>query len=96
MAGWNLKQGSLSQEVVTEEEFWALFNSLFSSSSKKRNTYKFGFLKSILDNIFNVIQQDQGQFLSYQCIFNKFAENYWNLVLKYHLKQMRKDGRSDV
>ena len=25
----------------------------------------------------------------------KFAENYWNLVVKYHLCQMRKDGKSE-
>ena len=27
-------------------------------------------------------------------IFSKFAENYWNLVIKYDLRQMRRDGKS--
>jgi hypothetical protein len=33
--------------------------------------------------------------LYYHDIFAKFTENYWNLILKYHLKQMRPDGKSE-
>lgn len=32
---------------------------------------------------------------TYEQLFAKFAENYWNLVVKYHLCQMRKDGKSE-
>ena len=95
MSGWQLKRGELYKGQVTEEEFWALFNMLFSQNSKKRNTYKFGFIKSILDNLFNAIQENNGYFISYNNLFSKFTENYWNLVLKYHLKQMRRDGKSE-
>lgn len=31
--------------------------------------------------------------LTYEDLFAKFAENYWNLVVKYDLRQMRKDGK---
>ncbi|MDE7270223.1 MAG: HNH endonuclease, partial [Acetatifactor sp.] len=62
--------------------------------SRKRNTYKYGLVKSILDNLFNGIQTDEGYFFVYKELFAKFAENYWNLVVKYDLHQMRSDGRS--
>lgn len=96
MAGWQLKSGELSKDRITEEDFWMLFNMLFSENSRKRNTYKYGFIKAILDNLFNTIQNEDGYFISYQNLFNKFTENYWNLVLKYNLRQMRKDGKSEI
>ncbi len=95
MAGWNLKNGNLISHNVSEEQLWALFNFVFSDSSIKRNTYKFGLIKSILDNLFNAEEQAGEFFLSYYNLFSRFAENYWNLVVKYHLKQMRKDGKSE-
>lgn len=94
MAGWNLKKGSISEYNVSEDCIWSLFNFLFSDSSRKRNTYKFGFIKSLLDNIFNGQIVTNGIFYSYDDLFAKFAENYWNLIVKYNLKQMRKDGQS--
>ena len=96
MAGWNLKKGELNQKEIPEESLWMHFNRFFSDNSKKRNTYKFGFIKAILDNVFNVVCNDGMYYLSYKILFAKFTENYWNLVLKYHLKQMRKDGKSDT
>ncbi len=33
-------------------------------------------------------------FFTYEQLFARFAENYWNLVTKYHLRQMRPDGKS--
>ena len=52
MAGWNLKCGAITQTNVNEERIWSLFNFVFSDSSRKRNTYKFGLIKSLLDNSF--------------------------------------------
>lgn len=94
MPGWDLKKGIINSDSIDEDEYWRLFNYLFSSRSMKRNTYKYGFLKSILDNIFNSEKIDDSYFISYSNLFNKFTENYWNLVLRYNLKQMRKDGKS--
>lgn len=90
MAGWNLRNGELKNTILTEDDYWALFNGFFSGSSLKRNSYKFGFLKSILDNLFNAEKKNDLYYLSYNSLFAKFTENYWNLILKYHLKQMRK------
>ena len=94
MAGWDLKSGALTEYVVSEDRIWSLFNYVFSDSCRKRNTYKFGLIKALLDNVFNGIPQENGVFFSYNEIFGKFAENYWNLVVKYDLRQMRPDGKS--
>lgn len=98
LPGWNLKNGELNKVYVSEDEYWSLFNFVFSDSCLKRNTYKYGLIKSIMDNLFNCrfIEENLEYYLSYEDIFDKFTVNYWNLVLKYHLKQMRPDGRSDV
>jgi len=96
MAGWNLKYGVLKDTDVNDDKYWSLFNYVFSDSSMKRNTYKFGLIKSILDNLFNGNNTEKGFFISYADIFGKFAENYWNLIVKYDLRQMRKDSRSEL
>ncbi len=97
MPGWNLKNGELQKCKMSEDEYWSLFNFVFSDACMKRNTYKFGLIKSIMDNLFNCAQDGYGSYrLSYNAIFEKFTVNYWNLVLKYHLKQMRSDGRTEV
>lgn len=94
MAGWNLKCGNITEYNVSDDRIWSLFNYVFSESSRKRNTYKFGLIKALLDNIFNGINGDRGVFYSYEDLFARFAQNYWNLVVKYDLRQMRKDGKS--
>lgn len=67
---------------------------MFSDSSRKRNTYKFGLIKALLDNVFNGQNTGPGIKYTYEELFSRFAENYWNLVIKYDLRQMRKDGKS--
>ncbi len=96
MAGWELKSGALTEYTVSEDRIWSLFNYVFSDSCRKRNTYKYGLIKALLDNIFNGTPQENGVYFSYNEIFGKFAENYWNLVIKYDLRQMRPDGKSKI
>lgn len=38
----------------------------------------------------------RGYELSFETLFSRFAENYWNLVTKYHLKQMRYNGSGEL
>lgn len=95
MPGWNLKRGEITSYNVSEDELWRLFNYVFSTGSKKRNTYKFGFLKAILDNLFSGYWDGEKYYLSYDLLFSKFAENYWNIIVKYNLKQQISDGKSD-
>ncbi|WFR58137.1 HNH endonuclease domain-containing protein [Anaerocolumna sp. AGMB13025] len=94
MAGWELKNGSITEYSVNEDGIWSLFNYVFSDSSRKRNTYKFGLVKSLLDNVFNGQNTETGIKYTYEELFSRFPENYWNLVIKYGLKKMRKDGKS--
>ena len=95
MAGWNLKAGAIIEYVVSEDKIWSLFNFVFSDACKKRNTYKFGLIKSLLDSAFSGEMTEQGVRYSYEELFGRFAYNYWNLVVKYDLRQMRKDGKSE-
>ena len=95
MAGWNLKAGAITEYVVSEDRIWSLFNFVFSDACKKRNTYKFGLIKSLLDSAFSGEMTEQGVRYSYEELFGRFAYNYWNLVVKYDLRQMRKDGKSE-
>lgn len=95
MVGWNLKEGKLLEHNISHDQYWSMFNYVFSDGCRKRSTYKYGLIKSILDNLFNCTDDGVGYFFSYEILFTKFAENYWNLVVKYDLRQMRSDGRSD-
>lgn len=95
MAGWDLKNGELKREDVSDDEFWSLFNYVFSDSCKKTNTYKFGLIKSICDQIYDLSEDNRRYFLPYEKIFEKFTENYWNLVNCYGIRQMSYNGKSE-
>ena len=83
MAGWNLTHGELNLEKINEDHYWSLFNYVFSESSKKRSTYKFGLIKSLLDNVFSM---DTVNFdclsLSYYSIFSRFISRLVACSLK--------------
>ena len=87
MSGWDLKAGAIKRYDVSEETMWSLFNYVFSDSCAKTNSYKFGLVKALLDNLFNGQETPVGVFYTYEEIFEKFAANYWNLIVKYNLKQ---------
>ena len=89
MAGWNLDKGICNAEHVTENEFWVIINNVFSSKTDKTTSYKFGFFKAIIDNVFNL----NGLVISYDVLFERFAEMYWNLVAKYKLIQIQATSR---
>lgn len=95
MAGWELKNGIITEYDVSENRIWSLFNYVFSDASKKRNTYKFGLIKALLDSSFSVETTQAGIIYDYRELFSRFTYNYWNLVVKYNLRQMRKDGKSE-
>jgi hypothetical protein len=92
-AGWRLPNGEITKYFVEENELWSTFNFVFSEACAKQSTYKFGLIKSILDNLLSVVKSDRGMELSYRDIFAKFAENYWNLITKYNLRQIRTHAR---
>ncbi len=93
---WDSKSGSLSSSIISDDEYWSLFNFVFSESCHKTTTYKFALLKSILDNLLNNTPAENGQLIFYSDLFSKFAESFWNLVVKYHLHQQKptNDGKT--
>lgn len=94
-SGWNKKAGEIKKYYASEDELWSCANYFFSDSCRKTSTYQFGILKSIMDSLFSGKVSNRGIEMSFQLLFSKFAENYWNLVTKYHLRQMRYNGQSD-
>ena len=71
---------------------WSAFSNLFSSHSKNSSSYKFGFLKAIMDNLYNV---DQNLTLTFDQLFGTFTEVYWNLVLKHGIRQQPVSGAAN-
>ena len=57
MAGFDLKEGKYEARVVSDDELWSAFTCVFSSKSKNYSSYKFGFLKSIIDNPFKLLEE---------------------------------------
>jgi 5-methylcytosine-specific restriction endonuclease McrA len=84
LAGFDLKEGMYEERNATEDELWSAFSCVFSSKSRNDSSYKFGFLKAIIDNLYNV---DKDLKLTFDQLFGKFAEIYWNLILKHGLRQ---------
>ena len=54
MAGYDLAEGRYENRTLSDDEMWSAFSNLFSSHSKNSSSYKFGFLKAIMDNLYNV------------------------------------------
>ncbi len=92
MPGYDLAEGRYENRTLSDDEMWSAFSNLFSSHSKNSSSYKFGFLKAIMDNLYNV---DQNLTLTFDQLFGTFAEVYWNLVLKYGIRQQPVSERSN-
>lgn len=92
MAGYDLKEGAYIKQQLTEDKLWSIFSGMFSNKVSHDTSYKYGFFKSILDSLYNA---DDNLLLTFDQLFYKFTEIYWNLVLKHHLRQKAKtkDGR---
>ncbi len=87
MAGFDIKEGLYDDREVTDDELWAALSCVFSSRSRNTSSYKYGLLKSIIDNLYNI---DDDYSLSFDQLFSKFTEIYWNLILKYRVRQKAK------
>ena len=94
--GYEKTSGEIQKFFANEVELWERFNYVFSDSCRKTSTYKYAFIKAILDNLLLAQPSLKGLELSYLLLFSKFAENYWNIVIKHDLKQMRHNGTSKI
>ncbi len=92
MSGYDLGEGTYTKRQLTEDEFSTVFNDMFFGKVKRDTSYKFGFFKAIIDSL---DKTDENLILTYDQLFYRFTEIYWNLVLKYDLRQKAKttDGK---
>lgn len=92
MQGCDLIDGIYSDRKLSNEEMWESFNWLFSKRSKNDSSYKFIFLKAIIDCL---DKKDSLGRISFDVLFEDFTKTAWNLVLKYEIAQKGKvrDGR---
>ena len=93
MAGFDLKEGKYEEKAASEDELWSTIAYLFTTYSRNNTSYKYGFLKSILDNLDNV---DIDFYLTFDQLFSRFTEIYWELILVYNLRQKAKTYNNRV
>ena len=67
---YDLAEGHYKEFSITDDEMWSAFAYALSSKSSHSASYKFGFLKSILDNLYEV---DSDLKLTFDQLFSKFA-----------------------
>ena len=72
MAGFDLKEGMYEDREVSEDELWSAIASVFTPKSKNDASYKFGFLKAILDNL-KYVGNDLT--MTFDQLFTRFAEH---------------------
>ncbi|WP_078427509.1 HNH endonuclease [Alkalihalobacterium alkalinitrilicum] len=77
-----LKVGELKELYLTDEEIWRIFTVVLSSKSAKSATYKYAFLKSIIENLYQVNEEFE---LMYDQLAFSFAKIYWNLIVRHNL-----------
>ena len=91
--GWLLKEYSINNDFHSDDELWSAVNNILSGRVRFTTSYKFCFLKAILDNIYNVNQNLE---LPMADLFARFTEIYWNLVVKHSLRQIREGRKSSI
>ena len=89
MGGYDLSEGVYKTGNYSEEELWKAFRNVFSTKTINSSSYKFVFLKSIMDCIHRYNKIDY----TFYEIFERFTEIYWILVVKYGLAQNNSNSK---
>ncbi|MCP3028602.1 HNH endonuclease domain-containing protein [Halobacillus sp. A5] len=79
-----LRVGELRALYLTEEEVWRIFTIVLTTKSKKSATYKFGLLKAMIENLYQVNESGE---VTYDQLAYSFTKVYWNLVIHHELEQ---------
>lgn len=82
--GWYKKEGLLKQNS-NENLLSCISQSLFSG--KHTTTYKYCFLKSLLDNLYSF---DDRYSIDLEIIGKTFVSIYWNMIVVYKIPQMNR------
>ncbi len=78
-----LQKGVCRKPLASDAEFWGALMHLFVKSPKS-STYKYALLKCLVDCSRNL----NGVSLSFDTIYLRFTEIYWDLIVKYRLDQL--------
>ena len=87
-SGYDAKESLTAFEDLRDDEVISLVNRALLGNVRRNTSYKFVFFKSILDNLFNVdLKSEPECFLGFDKISLRFAEIYWNLVVRFGMRQ---------
>lgn len=89
MGGYDLSEAIYKDGKYSEEELWKAFRNVFSTKTQNSSSYKFVFLKSIIDCIH---RYNKNKYTFYE-VFERFTEIYWVLIVKYGLAQNNSSTR---
>lgn len=89
MGGYDLSEAIYKSQNCSEEELWKAFRNVFSTKTINSSSYKFVFLKSIMDCVH---RYNKLNYSLYE-IFERFTEIYWILVVKYGLEQNNSNSK---
>lgn len=85
MEGYKLQHGALLDRPVSETELWQIILRLFSETSRKTMSYKFGLLRAML---FTLDSVDSSLTVTFEELFEPFASLYWDIVVCHGLSQV--------
>jgi 5-methylcytosine-specific restriction endonuclease McrA len=86
---FNLKVGEIKKAYLTEQEIWKIINQFFANGHFT-TTYKYGLMKALIENLYNV---DNRLVLTFDQVYFSFAKIYWNLVIHHDLNQLNTHNR---
>ena len=66
ITGHDLPEGRYDPRQLNTDEIWQELSTLFTTRSRNSTSYKYGFFKSILDNLYNV---DEDLVLTFDQLF---------------------------
>jgi hypothetical protein len=92
MTGYQLKEGTCDKRPLTDDEIWNGIWNYLGSGTMKQASYIFSFFNAILDSLDDM--DGRGR-ISYDRLFDSFAESYWILVFRYGIEQRPVQGNAE-
>ena len=89
IAGASLKEGAFRAGDYSDAEIFSVFDEFFSTTARKDTSYKYAFLKAILDELPDT---DENLRISFDILFERFTKIYWPLVIQYGISQKSGEG----
>lgn len=80
---WDLKVAEIQKPYLTDKDIWQSVHH-FYYHGKTTTTYKYGFLKALLESFASANEQFE---ISFDHLFYSFTKIYWNLVINSKLWQ---------